>query len=73
MGQNKIRIKGKEYPVEIKDGIPHINDMPVKEFLNTLEPDDLLDLSFNGGEAIVEVPEEMENFDLSSIRHGKEN
>lgn len=70
---NQIRIKGKEYPVEVKDGVPHINDMPVKEFLNMLSPNELLDLSLNGGEAIVEIPEEIADIDLSSIRSGVEN
>lgn len=55
MSQNKIKIKDKEYPVAVIDNIPHINEMPVKEFLNTLQPDELMELSLNGGEAIVEV------------------
>lgn len=59
MSQNKIKIKDKEYPVAVIDNIPHINGMPVKEFLNTLQPDELMELSLNGGEAIVEV--EVEN------------
>lgn len=57
---NRIVIKGKEYPVSIIDDVPHINGVTVKEFLNSLTPEEIMDLSFNGGEAIIDIENEEE-------------
>lgn len=47
-----VTIAGKKYPVETKNGVRYINNLPVDEFLKTLSLNDLANAAIVGIEYI---------------------